>query len=168
MAVAQANKRTEQESQPKVAEEKNPNDMVVGDDVADDTVPRLPPVAPLRTIADKLASIIRDEKLETSAVRRLEELINFARVTEAEEWRSGTDPEAQAKVSTIRYAVRQDLEYMYADLVKHIIGAQETASAVGSTSTEKVPKEVGESAALAKDLASRVGNREGHRDDQQN
>ena len=153
-AAAQASKQSEQSIQHKNAEATIPTGAAAKADAADATVP---PSTPLNTIASQLANIVKEEKLETSAVKRLEELITYAKQMGAEEWRRGNSPDVQAKVSTIRHAIKQDLVHMYTDLVKHIVGVQETASAAVSSSTEKVLKEVGESAALAKDLASRVG-----------
>ena len=153
-ATAQASKHPEQSTHHKNAEATTPLGMAAKADEADATAP---PSTPLSTIASQLANIVKEEKLETSAVKRLEELISYAKQMEAEEWRRGNSPDVQAKVSTICHAIKQDLVHMYTDLVKHIVGAQETASAAISSSTEKVLKEVGESAALAKDLASRVG-----------
>ena len=122
-AAAQASKQPEQSIQQKNAEVTIPLDAAAKADVADNTAP---PSTPLNTIAIQLANIVKEEKLETSAVKRLEELITYAKQMEAEEWQRGNSPDVQAKVSTIRHAIKQDLVHMYTDLVKHIVGAQET------------------------------------------
>ena len=151
-ATSQANKKADAQS--KDTGQRGEKCAGPGSDVAeklntDD--PGEPPNTPLSTVANALARIVQEEQLEPSAVRRLEEIIGFAREAEAEEWRMDNAPGAPIKVSTIRHVIHQDLEHMYDGLVKQILGAQETARAAVMSSTDKVIKEMGESTAIAKD-----------------
>jgi len=111
----------------------------------------------LSNIADELACITQEESLKPSVKKRLEELAEYARDSEAEKRRLEDALKGQVKVSAFCYVIRQDLERMFDGLVKHINGAQGTLNTAVQSNADKVLKEVEESVALAKDLACKVG-----------
>lgn len=159
-ATAQANKRSEPDRQASLDAGSNTNNGEKNVDVAAkeqaDVIDN-PPITPLRIIADELACITQEEAVDSPTRKCIEALIEYARATEAEERQLEAAPEGQAKVSTLRYAIRKDMQCMFEGLVKHIRGAQEILYAAMQSSMDKVLKEVGESAALAKDLANKIG-----------
>jgi archaellum component FlaC len=104
-----------------------------------------PALSPMSKVANVLADIIQNHKLEDTVRQKITEAIGYAR----------EEPIGQAKVGITQDNIWQDIDTTYTNLCKKIRGVQDTANKA-LQSTSKVLKEVEEAKTEARDITRKV------------
>jgi len=120
---------------------------------ASDTATTQP--TPLQVVVDMLTAISKNEKLNTSIKKDLENVIKFAREVEGTENLKGKGAKENDNVSAIRQAILADLANMYVAIVNQINAVQLGCNSI-QENTAKVLKEVEEAKSIAKDTVDKV------------
>jgi hypothetical protein len=111
---------------------------------------------PLQLITEVLKHVIAKEKLEKMTKALLEGILKFIRETKESEKKKVGSLAAQAEVSTLHKAIKQDLLWMYETLAKQIDGVLNTAS-VTLENSKKILADSKDLKEATKEVLSKVG-----------